>query len=154
MEEAAGFFTRLGTVLGSGDQLLTGFDLRKDPQTILAAYNDSKGVTSEFNLNLLRRINLELDADFDTEAFYHYPVYDPENGTARSYLVSRKTQEVNIAAIPMRIRFGESEPVLMEISQKYTPGDILNFADQAGFRLIKNFFDGRKYFVNSLWEKE
>jgi len=153
MEEAQGFFSRLGTELQTGDQALVGFDLRKDPETILRAYNDSSGITAEFNLNLLCRINRELDAGFDTGTFYHYPVYDPESGQARSYLISKKAQQVDINAIPMKICFEESEPIFMEISQKYSLEEIHQFAEQAGFQAKQDFFDERHYFVNSLWEK-
>ena len=153
MAEAEDFFTRLGRILQKGDQILTGFDLRKDPKVILEAYNDPSGITREFNLNLLRRMNRELDADFDTDAFYHYPVYDPLDGAARSYLISRRQQEVNIKAVPMIVKFDEAEPVFMEISQKYSLDDINGFAEKSGFRQIRNFFDSRNYFTNSLWEK-
>jgi L-histidine N-alpha-methyltransferase len=154
MEEAQQFFSRLGTMLQTGDQLLTGFDLQKDPGTILAAYNDTEGITAEFNMNLLRRINRELDADFRLESFYHYPLYDPETGAAKSYLISQEKQEVNIGAIPLRITFEKAEPIYMEISQKYSLEDIRKFADRSGFVLIQNFLDRREYFVNSLWEKK
>jgi len=154
MEEAYQFFANLGSILQTGDQLLTGFDLRKDPGTILAAYNDSKGITAEFNLNLLRRINRELNADFKPECFYHYPLYDPETGAARSYLVSMEKQEVNIGTIPQCVSFEKGEPIYMEISQKYSLEDIRKFAENTGFVLIENYLDGREYFVNSLWEKK
>jgi len=154
MEEAHQFFASLGSILQTGDQLLTGFDLRKDPGTILAAYNDPKGITAEFNLNLLQRINRELNADFKPECFYHYPLYDPETGAARSYLVSVKKQEVNIGTIPLHVSFEKGEPIYMEISQKYTLDDIREFAENSGFILTDNYLDGRKYFVISLWEKK
>jgi len=154
MEEANHFFTNLGSILQAGDQLLTGFDLRKDPGTILAAYNDPKGITAEFNLNLLRRINRELNADFKPEFFYHYPMYDPETGSARSYLVSTEKQEVNIGTIPLHVSFEKGEPIYMEISQKYGMEDIRKFAEKSGFIIAENYFDRRKYFVNSLWEKK
>jgi dimethylhistidine N-methyltransferase len=151
-KEADEFFRHLADALQPGDHLLTGFDLKKDPETILAAYNDSKGVTREFNLNLLRRINRELNADFEIGQFYHYPIYDPVSGTARSYLISRKKQEVHIGTNPAIIKFKKDEPVFMEISQKYSLEDINNYAVRAGFRITENFFDKRKYFLNSLWE--
>ena len=154
MEDARIFFSRLGSILQKGDQLLVGFDLKKDPEIILAAYNDASGITREFNLNLLRRINRELDADFDIGAFFHYPVYDPLDGAARSYLISRKKQEVTIAGIPMHVSFDKDEPVFTEISQKYSLEDISGFADHGGFKLVRNFFDRRDYFTNSLWEKK
>jgi L-histidine N-alpha-methyltransferase len=151
-KESDAFFKSLADVLHPGDQLLTGFDLQKDPSIILAAYNDSKGVTRDFNLNLLKRINRELQADFEVGEFYHYPLYDQENGAARSYLISRRKQQVNIGAIPTVIGFEKDEPIFMEISQKYSMEDIENFAALAGFRIRGNFFDKKKYFVNSLWE--
>jgi dimethylhistidine N-methyltransferase len=151
-EAARSFFRRLSAQLQKGDQLLVGFDLKKDPHTILKAYNDSKGITSAFNLNLLKRINREMDADFNPEAFYHYPVYDPAQGAARSYLISTEDQKVTIPSIPMKVEFREGEEVLMEISQKYDGRMINSYARDAGFRVIGNYYDRRKYFVNSLWE--
>jgi dimethylhistidine N-methyltransferase len=151
-KEADRFFSRLGDILQSGDQLLTGFDLKKDPKVILAAYNDPGGVTRNFNLNLLDRINRELDADFQREQFYHYPVYDPVDGAAKSYLISCKRQQVRIGANPTIIDFEKDEPIFMEVSQKYSLEDIENYAARAGFHVTAHFFDNRKYFVNSLWE--
>jgi len=146
------FFGHMADVLQPGDHLLTGFDLKKDPHLILAAYNDSQGVTREFNLNLLRRINRELHADFEVGQFYHYPLYDPADGAARSYLMSRKKQEVSIGINPTIIKFEKDEPIFMEISQKYTLEDIEDYAVCAGFRIKGNYFDHKKYFINSLWE--
>jgi L-histidine N-alpha-methyltransferase len=151
-KEADVFFSQLAIAFRPGDQLLTGFDLKKDPAVILAAYNDSKGVTRDFNLNLLNRINRELHADFDIGKFYHYPIYDPVSGAARSYLISRTRQQVSIGINPTIINFEKDEPIFMEISQKYSLEDIENYAARAGFRITGNFFDKRKYFVNSLWE--
>ncbi len=96
------FQTPLAEILQPGDQLLTGFDLQKDPAVILAAYNDPGGVTRDFNLNLLKRINRELDADFKVGDFYHHPFYDQKTGAARSYLISRRKQEVSIGTNPHR----------------------------------------------------
>lgn len=150
--EADNFFLKLAALLKKGDQLLIGFDLKKDPEVILAAYNDRQGITREFNMNLLKRINRELDADFNVSQFYHYPLYDPASGSAKSYLISRKKQQVRIGAIPATLDFEEAELIFMEISQKYGLEDIENYAARAGFRIAANFFDRRKYFVNSLWE--
>jgi L-histidine N-alpha-methyltransferase len=111
LNESDAFFKRLADALQKGDQLLTGFDLQKDPAVILTAYNDPKGVTRDFNLNLLKRINRELEADFEVGAFYHYPWYDQENVAAMSYLVSRRKQQVCIGAIPIIIKFEKDEPI-------------------------------------------
>lgn len=153
-KETDAFFGHLAEILQPGDQLLVGFDLQKDPAVILAAYNDRKGVTRDFNLNLLNRINRELDADFDLDGFYHRPVYDGERGAALSFLVSRKKQKVSIHAIPTEIEFDKEEPIFVEISQKFNLDDIERFAAHAGFRIIDNFFDEREFFVNSLWEQD
>lgn len=150
--EADIFFRHMADVFNQGDQLLTGFDLKKDPEVILAAYNDHKGVTKEFNLNLLRRINRELSADFDIGQFYHYPVYDPVIGAAKSYLISRIKQKVHFGTDPLIIHFDKDEPIFMEISQKYSLEDIENYAERAGFSIAENFYDKKKYFLNSLWE--
>lgn len=151
-KEADVFFMQLSEILQPGDQLLTGFDLKKDPKVILAAYNDPKGVTREFNLNLLRRINRELYADFKVGQFYHYPLYDPATGAANSYLISSKNQQVSIGTNPTIIKFDKDEPIFMEIAQKYSLEDIENYAARAGFMITGNFFDKKNYFLNSLWE--
>jgi dimethylhistidine N-methyltransferase len=150
--EAHEFFGTLAGRMSKGDQLMTGFDLKKDPRIILAAYNDSKGVTRDFNLNLISRIRRELHSDMDPDNFYHYPVYDPCLGAARSYLVSKFKQQIRIDAIPLKIDFEEGEPILMENSYKYDMIDIETYAERAGFRILANFYDGKRYFVNSLWE--
>lgn len=112
------FCTRLRKLLSPGDLLLIGFDLKKHPKIILDAYNDKQGFTRRFNLNLLTRINTELDADFNIARFEHYPTYDPETGACKSYLISLEEQQVNIGNT--KINFSENEHIFMEISQKYT----------------------------------
>ena len=151
-EQSDEFFGTLASKMSRGDQMLTGFDLKKDPGVILAAYNDSKGITSDFNLNLLHRIRVELGWDIDPAKFYHYPVYDPQEGAAKSYLVSRLEQDIILENHPYTIHFSEGETIFMEISQKYSVEDISGFASRAGFHILKNFFDPKGYFVNSLWE--
>ena len=135
-----------------GDLLLIGFDLKKHPRTILDAYNDRQGITRAFNLNLLTRINRELCADFDLEQFEHYPVYDPGTGACKSYLVSRIAQEVHIG--DKTISFRESEPIHMEISQKFSLEETELMAIQAGFEPIHTFYDTKKWFADVLWQRQ
>jgi L-histidine N-alpha-methyltransferase len=135
------------------DFVLIGLDLKKDPQTILNAYHDSKGVTEAFNLNLLTRINRELGADFNEDSFLHWPTYDPISGECRSYLVSKKKQTVNINGINQAIHFDAFEPIFMEVSKKYSLGEIQDLANRAGFKHIQHFTDSENLFVNSLWQK-
>lgn len=152
-ESGTAFLTKLGENLSKGDLLLIGFDLMKNPQTILNAYNDKLGVTREFNLNLLTRMNKELGADFDIEKFKHFPTYNPINGETRSHLISTADQEVYIEALDTTFRFDAWEAIHTEVSQKYSPKMIQQFADKAGFRIVQNFTDECHYYVDSLWEK-
>lgn len=90
------FLRDLAAPLSPADRLLVGFDLRKDPRRIRAAYDDAAGITAAFNFNLLRRLNAELGADFQLADWEHYPDYDPSTGAMRSWLVSRRAQTVRI----------------------------------------------------------
>jgi dimethylhistidine N-methyltransferase len=148
--DAMAFCEELRNHLNPGDMVIMGFDLKKNPETILAAYNDSQGITKQFNLNLLTRINRELGADFDVSSFHHYAMYDPETGSCKSYLVSLHDQEVQIPGAE-RIRFNKDEFICMEISQKYTPDQIAQFANKARFKTIHNFFDSKGWFLDTVW---
>ena len=116
------------------------------------AYDDAQGVTAEFNLNLLRRINRELGANFDLEKFSHYAIYRPTECAARSFLISRGEQTVFIEALNQTFHFKAWEPIFMEISQKYNLEMIEELAETSGFQVSENFFDANKYFVDSLWK--
>jgi len=151
-EETSSFIKELYGILNSGDQLLVGFDLKKNPQTILNAYNDAAGVTKAFNLNLLRRMNRELNADFQLDQFEHFPTYDPLTGSCRSYLVSTKRQVVCIGD-ELKIEFGENESVYVEISQKYTVQEIEQLFTTYGFRPKEFYFDSKQWFTDVLVQK-
>ncbi len=151
-QETLLFLSHLKAVMKSGDLLFIGFDLKKDPDTILKAYNDPYGYTSAFNLNLLQRINRELDASFDLSAFKHQEHYDPKTGTARSELVSLKKQQVEINSLNLTASFEKGEPIFMELSQKYDETSISELAQKSGFQIVRNFFDQRLYYTNSLWK--
>ncbi|MBO9151222.1 L-histidine N(alpha)-methyltransferase [Chitinophaga sp. GCM10012297] len=148
--EAVQFCTRLRQQLRPGDLVLIGFDLRKNPQTILDAYNDKGGITRAFNLNLLERINRELDGNFDISQFEHYPTYDPVSGACKSFLISKREQAVEIAG--QTVRFGANEPVYMEISQKYDMEEINELASRSGFRPVEFFYDSKRWFTDVLWQ--
>ena len=145
------FLEELRSSLKDDDMVLIGFDLKKDPDVILKAYNDAAGITRDFNLNLLERINDELGANFDVKGFKHYPYYDPVSGACRSHLVSVKKQEVEFADHDEVISFEEWEPIYMELSQKYDQEMINKYAEKSGFKVVDNFFDSKRYYLNSLW---
>ena len=152
-QESLGFLGKLNSAMSEDDLLFIGLDLKKDPGVIRNAYNDPHGHTRDFNLNLLHRMNREFGADFDTTGFLHSPVYDPATGTARSYLVSTKDQEVNFSGLEETIQFRKWEPIFTEMSQKYDLEMIADLAGSSGFQVVSHFFDDREYFVNSLWKK-
>ena len=150
--EAEDFFCRLRAVMNENDLLFIGFDLQKDPRVILQAYDDAQGVTAEFNLNLLRRIDRELGANFDLENFSHYALYCPNECAARSFLVSRADQSVFIETLNQTFHFKAWEPIFMEISQKYSPEMIEDLAKTCGFHAAQYFFDSQKYFTDVIWQ--
>jgi L-histidine N-alpha-methyltransferase len=150
-EQSIDFFRSLRAVMNDDDLLFVGFDLQKDPHVIAAAYDDSQGVTARFNLNLLTRINRELGGNFDLDNFIHYANYRPNEGSARSFLISREVQTVHISAVNRDFQFDQWESIFMEISQKYNMRMIESLAVESGFEIKGNFFDRRRYYCDSLW---
>ncbi len=151
-EQALQFFRQLRGMMNEKDFLFIGFDLHKNPKTLLRAYDDSLGVTAKFNLNLLKRINRELGGNFLLEEFKHYASYHPTERAARSFLISQKDQTVRIESLKKAFEFKQWEPIFMEVSQKYNVKMIENLATESGFKLVKNFFDESKFYTNSLWK--
>jgi dimethylhistidine N-methyltransferase len=152
--KAVQFLKEAAAELKTGDLFLIGMDLKKHPQTILSAYNDKQGITRDFNLNLLDRINKEFDADFDLSEFDHYPTYNPVNGETKSYLISLKNQIVHFEKLNEKVEFAAAEPIFMELSKKFSKQEIKELAESADFEVIENFTDSKKYFVDSLWRKK
>jgi L-histidine N-alpha-methyltransferase len=150
--QARVFLRNLWNSLNDGDFVLIGFDLKKDIERLLSAYNDSAGVTAEFNLNVLRRINRELGGNFDPARFRHFGTYDVFSGAMESYLVSTDPQEVFVERIGRSFVFHAWEPIHTEYSYKYLESDIPELARDTGFALCRNFFDSRHWFVDSLWQ--
>lgn len=148
--ETRKFCRQLRNYLQAGDMLITGFDLKKHPQIILNAYNDAEGITKEFNLNLLTRINREMEANFNLSNFDHYATYDPGTGACKSYLVSLEDQQVQI--LNEVIEFKMYETIYMEISQKYSLDETEKLALQAGFEPIAHFSDRKGWFADCLWQ--
>jgi len=118
--QRAGFLRRIANLLDPNDRFLLGTDLVKDPAVLEAAYNDSKGVTAEFNKNVLSVLNRELDADFDISSFEHVARWDPENLWVDIRLRSQANQVVDVSALDMQVPFGAGEEMRTEISTKFT----------------------------------
>lgn len=144
--EATRLLATIAGRMSSGDFLLVGFDLKKDPRLIQAAYDDPHGVTREFNLNLLRRLNRELGANFDLDFFSHYPCYDPQLGANKSYLVSKKDQDIDFKVPGYRVHFNQWEVIHTEVSQKYDKGMIEKMSQEANLKVETHLFDSRRFF--------
>jgi dimethylhistidine N-methyltransferase len=147
-----GFLRKLWMSLNVSDHILLGFDLKKDVSKLTAAYNDSHGLTAQFNLNLLHRINVELGGNFNLNKFQHFGVYNPVMGAMESYVLSTENQEVYIAALQRTFCFSAFEPIHLEYSFKFTPSDIEFLCEQTGFNVVKHFTDKDHYFIDSLWQ--
>ena len=147
-ENAIAFLRFLHQNMQPNDILLIGYDLRKNPKVILRAYNDSKGTTRRFNLNLLERINRELGGDIDVSAFDHYPYYDPIAGITYSFLVSLKPQSIKIRDRVFHLK--KNELIHTEVSQKYSLDEMSGMMKQAGFTPIQHFMDSKEYYAVSL----
>lgn len=146
------FLSEIAKIMKPEDLLLIGFDLKKDPQIIKAAYDDSSGVTAQFNINILQRINRELGANFDLQQYEHAPSYDATSGEAKSYIKSKVDQSVNIPGLQTQIHFKKDELLHTEISKKYSMEEIHEIADECGFEVKENLMDDREYFTDSLWK--
>ncbi|MFQ5643214.1 MAG: L-histidine N(alpha)-methyltransferase [Thiogranum sp.] len=142
--QARALLQRVAVYLGEGGRLLIGVDLKKDAGVLRAAYNDEQQVTAAFNLNLLQRINRELDADFDLQAFSHDAFYNADEGRVEMHLVSRNRQTVTVAG--QRFDFAAGETIHTENSCKYHVEEFLSLAGQAGFVSDQVWTDEQQFF--------
>jgi dimethylhistidine N-methyltransferase len=131
-DAATALLARFRRLAGADGQLLIGFDLKKDPQRLHAAYNDAAGVTAAFNLNLLVRLNRELGADFDPARFRHYAFYNPVAGRIEMHLVSLAEQDVSVAG--ERFHFALGETLHTEHSYKFRCDEFSAMARNAGWQ--------------------
>jgi len=149
--EAIDFLSKLRNSMAPQDMLFMGFDQKKDPLRIQNAYADSQGVTQEFNRNLLHRINNEMDANFVVNDFEHWESYDPETGTAKSYLLATKACEVHIAKLNLHLHFKKWETIHTEISQKYDDDVVAWLAGEASLKVSRIFEDEQQLYKNYLF---
>ena len=141
---AVHFLQQIARTLGPDGGLLIGVDLKKDPARIHAAYNDAAGVTAEFNLNLLARMNRELGCDFDLGRFRHYALYHPVAGRIEMHLVSAADQLAHLDGAEISI--GDGESIHTENSYKYTPREFERLAAAADFVPAARWTDDRNWF--------
>jgi L-histidine Nalpha-methyltransferase len=146
-EEARRLLRSVRAAIVPGDSILLGVDLVKDESALLAAYDDAAGVTAEFNLNLLARLNRELGADFDLTAFAHRAVWNSAQSRIEMHLVSRKRQRIKISALDLKIDFALNESIHTENSYKYRPGQAEETLLTAGFTPVSTWTDDQKRFA-------
>lgn len=151
--QAIEFLKNLKDVLHEEDMVFMGFDQKKNPQTILDAYNDKTGITEAFNKNILSRINKELGGNFDLKKFLHWEVYDPETGTAKSYLVAKEAQCIFIEDLDLQVDFAPWETIHTEISQKYDDKIVKWLAEKAGLKIETQFSDDQQQYKNYIFKK-
>jgi dimethylhistidine N-methyltransferase len=145
-DEAIGFLRDIAADLSPDDRMLIGFDLVKDIELLERAYNDSRGITAAFNLNLLARINRELGGGFDIDSFEHIAEYNIDESRIEMYIVSRKDQDVPVARINNTFHFGKGERTHTENSHKYTHESIEEIANRAGVKIIDQWEDKQHWF--------
>ncbi|MDC8001819.1 L-histidine N(alpha)-methyltransferase [Aequorivita todarodis] len=151
--KAIEFLTKLKDAMLPDDLLFMGFDQKKNPQTILDAYNDKAGITAAFNKNVLIRINRELGGNFQVEKFKHWEMYNPETGTAKSFLVATEAMQVSIEKLGLTVNFEQWETVHTEISQKYDDKIVQWLAEQSGLEIETSFTDEKGYYKNYAFRK-
>lgn len=151
-EEALSFLSAIRDHMNPGDRLLIGFDLKKDPNVIVPAYSDPEGITAEFNLNLLDRINRELGGDIDRSKWQHFANYDPLSGETKSFLLPTEDQKITLSALDESVSILAWEPIWTELSQKFDDAMIRSLAQDSGFYYLEAIRDSRRYFVEAIWE--
>jgi len=145
------FLKSVRNTLLPGDALLLGADLVKPLSQLLAAYDDPLGVTAAFNLNLLARINRELDADFNLQMFQHLAVFNERTSTVEMHLLSKTDQTVTIPGAELTVAFAEGETIWTESSHKYVATELLTLAQNAGFRCDAQWIDAEWPFAENLF---
>jgi len=146
-EEAIHFMKMLGNDITCDDRLLIGFDLIKDRKVLLDAYNDKAGITAEFNLNILKRINTELGGNFDLGKFEHSAIFNEEKSRMEMHLISKEDQNVFIKDISEEISFKKGEIIHTENSYKFTHEMINSLAEASGMEFSDSYTDDKKYFA-------
>ncbi len=144
------FLREIARLLNPEDHLLMGTDLVKDPRVLEAAYDDAAGVTAEFNRNVLRVLNRELDADFDPEAFEHVALFDREHEWIEMRLRARRTHTARVRQLDLRVHFAAGEELRTEISAKFTPARLEGDLAAAGLELSRWLTDPDGLFALSL----
>jgi dimethylhistidine N-methyltransferase len=150
-DQAAAFLRQVRQTMSPEDRLLVGIDLRKPREILEPAYDDARGVTADFNLNLLTRINRELGGQFDVRAFRHRAIYNDEAGRVEMYLISQRDQQVRIDRLGRPVALAAGEAIHTENSYKYSPAEIAALAAGAGLYSECQWLDQQARFSVNLF---
>ena len=153
-DEAKQFLEKLGNSIHKDDVILLGADLIKSKDIVLPAYCDDAGVTKSFNLNLLTRINSELEANFNIDKFEHLATYTEDEGIARSFLVSKEKQEVEIKSLEKSFLFETNEKIHTEDSRKYNNQILENLLENTSLQISNKLTDSNNYFADYILTKK
>lgn len=145
-KDATDLLSRVREQLSPGDDLLLGTDMAKDASVLLPAYDDAQGVTAQFSKNILVRLNRELGADFDVDAFRHIAEWNPTHSRIEIFLQSARAQHVSLGVLRTVIQFRARERIHTENSYKYTIAMVEHMLCVSGFKLEKTWFDRRQWF--------
>jgi dimethylhistidine N-methyltransferase len=151
--EAKGFISKLSAALNPKDKVILGTDLIKSKSIVLPAYSDAAGITKQFNLNILHRINKELQGNFNIDAFVHEAEYTEEEGIAKSFLKSIKTQSVYVEALEKTFHFNKGERIHTEISRKYNDTILAEILEGSSLKITDKLTDSNGVFADYILEK-
>ena len=146
LKQSSDFLGQLWKCLLPGDYLLLGLDLLKSDHLLIPAYSDSQGLSAEFNLNMIRRLNKDFEMQWNPSDFEHYTTYNTQSLSMESDLVSRKEQKFKTVIL------AANEMIHTEVSRKYRLEDMQSMTESAGFQLVMNFLDNEQFFVDTIWK--
>lgn len=153
LEDGSKFLSKINSAMKKDDLFLIGLDLVKDKKILECAYNDSEGITAQFNLNILSRINSELGGNFDLQKFRHHAVYNEDQNKIEMYLRSIDRQTINIPQADLILNLEKDELIHTENSQKFTISNIKQMSEKAGFEIKDMWYDEKQYFAMILLSK-
>ena len=148
-KECVAFLGSVAGSMNSDDRLIIGFDLLKPREAIEAAYNDTRGVTSEFNKNILNVVNRELDANFDPSHFRHLAFFNEKKERVEMHLEARRDITISIKALDLTVELAKDETIHTEVCRKFSRKKVIEMADEAGLKIQKWFSDSRGWFAVS-----
>ncbi len=153
-EECDRFIDLIINSLNVGDYFLLGVDLQKSVSTLEAAYNDSQGVTADFNLNILDHLNWRFDGNFDPSLFKHQAIYNTTENQIEMYLICQRSHTIKLSALDLIVGFKEGEKILTEISRKFDLQEKSKYLSSKGFRINATYTDDKSWFGLLLCQKK